>query len=50
MFPFISIEKASDDIKYINNNDCPICEKLTNNNTVKMICNHYFCVNCIRRC
>ena len=48
LFP---IEKASnDDIKYINNNDCPIClEKLTNNNTVKTSCNHYFCINCINR-
>lgn len=48
LFP---IEKAtSNDIKYINNNDCPIClEKLTNNNTVKTRCNHYFCVSCINR-
>ena len=48
LFP---IEKASnDDIKYINNNDCPIClEKLTNNNTVKTSCNHYFCINCINK-
>ena len=46
LFP---LEKATNnDIKYINNNDCPIClEKLTHNNTVKTNCNHYFCINCI---
>ncbi len=39
---------TNSDIKYINNNDCPIClEKLTHNNTVKTKCNHYFCINCI---
>ena len=45
LFSLESIDNES--LKYINNNECPICfDKLKINNTVKTSCNHYFCVDC----
>ena len=46
LFPIKKIQ--IDDQKFINNNECAIClEKLKSNNTIKIHCNHYFCISAL---